>query len=446
MFSIRDARPSPIHVTRPAMAAGTAVPRRALSLRANFSWTFAGNVVYAACQWAMLVALAKLGSPEVVGRFALGLAVTAPVIMLTNLQLRAVQATDARRVHPFGDYLGLRLAAAPLALIAIAAITFLSGYGGQTALVVLALGLAKTFESISDVYYGLLQQHERMDRIARSMIVKGPLSLVALAAAVALTGSVAWGAAALAAVWALRLVTYDIPNGAAVLRAANPDGAAAALRPAWQWGRLARLAWLALPLGCVMMLASLVTNIPRYFIERYQGTHDLGIFAAMAYIVVAGTTVVDALGQAVSPRLARHYAAGEIGAFRALAAKVLGISALLGVAGVLLALVAGRPVLSLLYRPEYAAHLDLFVWIVAAAGLGYLAAVLGYAMTAARQFAIQVPVYLVSAVVVALGCALLVPGHGLLGAAWATCALFAVQLPLKGVSLAIALRGDPVTT
>ncbi len=418
------------------MSTEPAQPPGARSLRANFSWTFVGNVVYAACQWGMLVALAKLGSPEVVGQFALGLAITAPVIMLTNLQLRAVQATDARRAHPFGEYLGLRLAVTPLALLAIAAIALVSGYGWQTALVILTLGLAKVFESISDVFYGLLQQHEQMDRIAKSMMVKGPLSLVALATAVVLTGNIAWGTTALAAVWALRLVTYDIPNGAAVLRTGS---AMESMRPAWRWRRLARLARLALPLGFVMMLSSLVTNIPRYFIERFQGAHELGIFAAMAYIVVAGTTVVDALGQAVSPRLARYYAAGEMGAFRALVGKVLGISALLGAAGVLLSLVVGRQVLTLLYRPEYARHLDVFIWIVVAAGLGYVASVFGYAMTAARLFAIQVPIYLASIVAVTVGCALLVPGHGLLGAAWATCALFAVQLPLKGAAVWKAL-------
>src|SRR2546425_157717 len=66
------------------------------SLRANFSWTLAGNVVYAACQWGMLIVLARLGSPTMLGQFALGLAVTTPVIIFANLQLRAVQTTDAK--------------------------------------------------------------------------------------------------------------------------------------------------------------------------------------------------------------------------------------------------------------------------------------------------------------------------------------------------------------
>jgi O-antigen/teichoic acid export membrane protein len=426
---------------REALASSRMMPPRVLSLRANFSWTFVGNVVYAACQWAMLVVLAKLGSPEVVGQFALGLAITAPVIMLTNLQLRGVQATDARHEYLFGDYLGLRLTMTPLALVVIVGITLISGYGWETALVILFVGLAKIFESVSDVFYGLMQQYEQMDRIAISMMVKGPLSLVALGAAIAVTGNIVCGTVALAAVWALRLFTYDIPSGAAILRMAQRQGdERASIQPRWDRRRMVRLLWLALPLGFVMMLGSLMTNIPRYFIERFEGTHALGIFAAMAYIVIAGTTVVDALGQAVSPRLARQYAAGEMGAFRTLTMKIFGISALLATGGVLLSLIAGRQLLTLLYRPEYAAHLAVFIWVIAAAGIGYLASVCGYAMTAARQFMIQVPIYVLSIAVVTVACALLVPDHGLLGAAWAIFVMFAIQLPLKGIAIWYALH------
>src|SRR5215203_1463425 len=92
---------------------------RPLTLRRNFSWSFAGNVLYAAAQWGMLAILAKMGSPEMVGQFALGLAVTAPVIMFTNLNLEAVQATDARHQYRFGDYLALRLVGSTLALVVI---------------------------------------------------------------------------------------------------------------------------------------------------------------------------------------------------------------------------------------------------------------------------------------------------------------------------------------
>lgn len=391
-----------------------------LSLRRNFSWTFAGNLVYAASQWGILVVIARLGTPEMVGQFALALAVTAPVVMFANLQLRAVQATDARRAYDFSDYLGLRLLTTAAALALIALIALLSGYRAETALVILFVGLAKGCEALSDVIFGLLQQRERMDRIAKSLMIEGPATLVVMAAVLALTHSVAAAAAAMALVWLLQLVLYDARSAARLLRA-RP-------RPRWHGPTLRRLAWLALPLGVTMLLISLNANIPRYVMERAWGEAELGIFAALAYLIVAGNTVVGALGQAASPRLAAHYAGGRARAFRGLLLKLVGMGALLGAAGVTVALLLGEPLLALIYGPAYAAHADVFVLVMLAGGIGYVSSFLGYGMTAARFFRAQAPLFAAVVAVTTLAALALIPPLGMRGAALALIASFSVQL------------------
>jgi len=371
--------------------------------------------------------LAKLGSPEKVGQFALGLAVTAPILMFCNLKLRAIEATDARREYRFGHYLALRLATTALALLVIVGIA--CTYRLESALVILAVGLSKAFESLSDVVYGLLQAHERMDRIALSMMIKGPLSLMALGGMVYVTGSIVWGSLALAGSWGLLLITYDIPNGIRLLDQGDN------LRPYWDLPALVRLAWLALPLGIVMMLISLNANIPRYFIDHYCGECELGIFAALAYLMVAGNAVVGALGQSASPRLARYYAEGNKRAFRQLLTKLVGVGAGIGASGLVAAMVAGREILTILYKPEYAEHAELFAWLTVAATASYASSFLGYGMTAARKFRVQTPLFVVVSLVTFVGCAVFIPTFGLLGAAWA-CLLGSV-LQLLGSSLVI---------
>jgi O-antigen/teichoic acid export membrane protein len=384
-----------------------------------------------------------------VGQFALALAVTAPVFMFANLQLRGIQATDARREYTFGDYLGLRLLTTGLALAAIAGLVLVSGYSAATAAVVAVMGLAKVCESISDVFYGLLQQHEQMDRIARSMMIKGVLSLAVLGAGVVLTGSVLGGAVGLAAVWALLLATYDVRSGALLLRGSavtrpallnEAPGPASGLRPRWAWPTLGRLTGLGLPLGLVMLLISLNTNIPRYFIEHFLGTRELGIFAAMAYLMVAGTTVVSALGQSASPRLAQYYAGGNQQAFRTLLGKLLALGAVVGVGGIMIALLAGPPLLTTFYRPEYAAYAEIFFWLMVAAGIGYVASFLGYGMTAARYFRVQAPLFVAVTGATLVACAVLVPSQHLLGAALAAVIAAVVQLVGTAVIIAHALR------
>jgi O-antigen/teichoic acid export membrane protein len=106
-------------------------PRR--SLRQNARWTLASNISYAACQWGVIVCLAKLGSPEIVGRFGLGLAIASPVIVLTQLQLRSVLVTDSKQAFRFGEYLALRLILTMVALAAIAGLAWMEGYVAASA-------------------------------------------------------------------------------------------------------------------------------------------------------------------------------------------------------------------------------------------------------------------------------------------------------------------------
>lgn len=400
-----------------------------LPLRVNFAWTLLGNAVYAASQWGMLIVLAKLGTSTMVGQFALGLAVTAPIFMLANMQLRGIQATDTKGEYQFADYLGLRLLMSLLALCTICGVVACGGYRRETALVILAIGLAKASESLSDICYGFFQQHELMDTIAKSMMLKGVLSLLALGGGILLTQNVLWGALLMAGVWGGLLVTYDLRQVRERLQTSssikttpynNNSQLSFLLWPRWNAARLSGLVRLSLPLGLVMMLISLNTNIPRYFVERYWGEQRLGMYAALAYLMVAGTTVISALGQSATPRLARYYATGSQSAFASLLLKLCGIATILGIVGVGIATSIGPEVVSLLYQPEYAQHSDVFWWLMVASGISYIASFLGYGMTAARYFKIQTPLFATVVGVTSVMCSLLVPQHGLIGAAQAS--------------------------
>ncbi len=359
-------------------------------------------------------------------------------MMLANLQLRAIQATDARREFAFGEYLALRLVTSPLAFLAIASIALIAGYSRETALVILALGMVKVCQSLSDVFHGVLQQRGYMDRIARSLMLRGFLAFLALVMLLVLTGSIVWGAVGVALVYLLVLVVYDLRSARIVLHWA--PGTEDPLSPRWSARRLLELTWLALPMGFVMMLISLNGNIPRYAIERSLGEAELGIYAAIAYLQAAGNAVVGALGQSASPRLAEYYAQGNLRAFRRLLVRLLGIGASLGVGGVLVALVSGQQILALLYGSEYAEYPESFVCLMAASGIAYVASFLGYGMTATRRFRPQLLIFAIVAGVTAFGCILLVPSAGVLGAAVASIPPAVINCGLSGLVVLQALR------
>src|SRR3981081_1500550 len=225
------------------------------SLCADFSWMFVGNSIYAGGQFAMLVLLAKLVRPELVGQYALGLAVVYPVMMLTNLQLRAVMTSGARPRTDFGHYLSLRLLTTSLALVIIFAITQILEDRRHLTAVVLMAGGGTSLETISDAYYARLQLHDRMAEISKSFIARALLSVLALAVATYVTRNLLWGIACIALARGIVLFGYDICESTHGL-GGQPKWFSRnrALKARFDLKVHRELVWLSLPLGIVMLL------------------------------------------------------------------------------------------------------------------------------------------------------------------------------------------------
>jgi O-antigen/teichoic acid export membrane protein len=117
-----------------------------------------------------------------------------------------------------------------------------------------------------------------------------------------------------------------------------------------------------------------------------------------------------------------------------------GFGAIIGTITLVFAVAVGEPFLRLVYGAAYASAQHLFEIMAAAAGISFIGSFLGYGMTAARQFAIQVPLFVVTTSVTILGCIVLIPQLGLAGAAWATIASGVVQVVASAVILFAAVR------
>jgi O-antigen/teichoic acid export membrane protein len=276
-----------------------------------------------------------------------------------------------------------------------------------------------------------------METLSRSLMAKEVLSLAAMALALGATGSVACAALGLAAGSAAVFAGYDLPRGRALWRAAGNSGA---FRPSVRG--VARLARLALPLGIVMMLASLGANVPRYVVEHRLGVGELGVFSAVSYLMVVGLTVVGALGHSAAPRLARHHAEGDRRAFVRLMARLLGLAAILGVAGVGVSAAAGGALLGLLYRAEYAKAQPVLVWTMVGGTAAFLGSALDYGLTAARNLKAQAPLWIAMLATTAAACAVLVPAHGLVGAAAGAACGYVVQCAGAAWLLGRALKRE----
>jgi O-antigen/teichoic acid export membrane protein len=407
------------------------LPRRKAGLRRNAQWLLLGNGVYAGGYWLQYMILARAGGPSAVGSYAYAVAMAAPAVGFASLHLRVLLASDAAGRYAVREYLALRGMAIAIAMLAVLLAGWATNEASALLSVLIPVCIMRTAESLSDIFYGIWQLHERMAVIGWSLAINGVSSAALMAAALALRTGVP-GAAAGAALGSGIAFAFVYRRTLAD-KAGWPDGS----RPVrLAWHRLLRLTGQAAPLGIISFLTALQSSVPRYFIRASADEVALGLFAAAYQLPVAGGILVGALGSAAVPRLASLHASGNVGAFRALTRKLLWAGALLGGAGVALSALVGRQILSLLYNPSFAAANGMLVVLSVAAGLIFIASLQGYALTSARIIAPQPVILGLAVAVLATGCAVLVPRFGEMGAAWA----IVIASGLQTLASAVALR------
>ncbi|HEY6040344.1 MAG TPA: hypothetical protein VIV58_38935, partial [Kofleriaceae bacterium] len=181
---------------------------------------------------------------------------------------------------------------------------------------------------------------------------------------------------------------------------------------------MVQLAGTALPLGVVMMLGSYAANMPRYALEHFHGARELGVFSAIANLMLIGTTLMTALGQAATPRFARAFLDRDRAELWRLTRILLAVATLLGTGAIAIAALGGGPILRLIYTAEYADRGTVLTVVMVAGLATNFASVFGVVVTSSGEYRRQIALQAINLTVVVVFAWWLVPEYGALGAAW----------------------------
>jgi O-antigen/teichoic acid export membrane protein len=379
-------------------------------MRTNTSWAVVGNVVYAGCQWAVLILLIKTLPAAEVGDFAYGLAVTGPIFVLANVRLRNLLATGVGTADDFIDYLSARLLTTALAVAASLTVAILSTSGGQPLAIIALVSAAKASDAVSDISHGMFQRELDMRSAAAGLALNGVISLTLVAISLMVWHSLAAAAIANAAGSLTALVAWDLPRA---LGASRQSPARSRSRLMASYTLIKR----ALPLGLSSALSTIRLYVPRYVIAAYLGPASLAVFTALAYIPMLGDLLVNATAQAALPVLARDFRA-DATIYQTRLKRLVGAGVLLGACSLAATLLVGRPFLAWIYSVDYARHVDVLLWVMLAGAVSYGFVFLGTGSTARLRFGAQLLISCSSLTVVAVLAVPLVLRNGLTGAAY----------------------------
>lgn len=381
------------------------------SLRRNFTSILFGNSVYRLAQWLLIVIIARWGTVDMVGMFALAQAIAAPVFLTVGLNLRAARATDVYHHWSTQQYHRLRHVLNLISVALSVGIAWIVTSSAYFALVTLMLSLSKGTEATSQLTYGNFQLRERLDLMSRSMLLRTLTGITPFAIVLVLTEDLALSCLGLAIGWLVVTLLHDIPMERRLHRADRD----LRVEPA-PGATLLSLAKAATPLGVTAGIGSITTNVPRYAVQLALGTASLGLFAALAYLGQIVAMITGSLSDSLLGRLARTAQAGRPREFLRNLSLLSGFGVTVSIVVVIGGALFGEPLTRMLLGPEF---VNQTVLVVLLAGSTFVTfqRTLARGLQGGRRFRDILVMDITTAVTTIIVAALAIPAFGLTGAA-----------------------------
>ena len=342
------------------------------TLAQNSLFNTIGTVIYYFCQWAISMAVVRMGTDADVGQLQLAMTVTNIFIAVASYNMRPFQVSDVNHDYSAGQYVASRILTCGAALAGCLVYCLLWGYSGSSIVCIILYLVYRLNECIADVFHGVDQGYGRMDHVGISLSVRGIAMLAVFLTALKITGSLLISIIAMGTVTLAFALTYDSS------RANRYES----VKPAFSGKALRGLLLACLPSVLSSICITAIVTVPRQYLEGMEGAELMGYYATVAtplvFIQVLINSIISPALGAISEALAKNDRQTYLRHIARLCVLIIAISAAV-LAGVLL---LGEPIMTLLYGEKIKPYINLmpavvgctFLFAISAVGLNVLIA------------------------------------------------------------------------
>ncbi len=377
------------------------------TMKINFVYSLVANVYSALCKFLILLTIIRLGTPIEVGRYNYALVLSAPVFLLASLKIRSIIVTnDEYKVNHFFN--AIILINTFFFTVFICIVSLLSN--ANETIIILVVSLIKFLDNIKEVSYGVYQKDEQLKIQSVSMIMYFTLSLVSFYLSFYITSDLLISLTLSLLSGLLTFFIFDIPVMKKKFKVF--------LKLTLSMSVSKKIMFLALPLSISSAIGSLNTGLPRVFLKEFFNEYALGIFSAIAYLLVVGTLLANSLSQVFLPRLRKLFKNNKITDFVNLTKKMVLIGTAVGIFSVIASTFLGRFVLKIFFGAEYANQNE--VLIILSFGLLFILSgvFLGTSIVATGNYKVNYKISVITLLSIIIFSVSFIPVWGLIGTAY----------------------------
>lgn len=317
----------------------------------TLSWLTISNIIGSLSQWCLLIILVKFFSTEDVGYFTYGMALAAPIFMLSDMQLKSVLIVEPTGENDnFRTYQLIRFVTTTMATLGL---IIYSVFFREVNWIVLTVIIYKASESLTDILNGYLQKIDKMVWMSKIAICK---TLSALFMTFIITVSLKHVVSTLFSLVVVSFTFYIIINrhiNKIVILNFLPHKA-----------EIVDIVKKSLPLGLSVFMGSYITNFPRLTIENQLGPEMLAYFGSYSYLAIGMFQIHVPIQIFLRQRLSRSYQDSNLKDFtRKVNLSIAGFTCL-GIAIFIFLCIFGHQVIRIIYNDSYNQYFEVLLWLV----------------------------------------------------------------------------------
>ncbi|AYL98427.1 lipopolysaccharide biosynthesis protein [Mucilaginibacter celer] len=369
----------------------------------SYSYSFLGNLFSSVSQWVVLMLISKLYGTAQMGSYSLAMAWILPFYAFFSLQIRNIHVADQTDTYGFNVFFMVRVVCAIAFLLTTALTGFL--FYRDIFMIFLLGGLFKAIEMMSDIIHAEFHKRKKIEVYSKMLMFRSVLAILLNLLMFRFVKSFQLALISLPIAYCCSmLIDFKLLSNLKVkirFDAGNP--------------LIKKIVTTGVLTGLSLLLVYLLPNIPRFVLEKYRNSFELGLFSGYLSLIVFSRIFVQSVVQNSLPYLAQHYDENNFDKFLSkLKIEALVIGGL-GLAQFILVPLSNY-LFPILFNKDFKGNEGLLCIIFAGSLFSFMAFVLNNAINAMKMFRVQLPVYAALVAISFVLGFLLIPKYGLNGA------------------------------
>jgi len=352
-------------------------------MKKNFSWLFIANIFKGFYQWIVLILIVKYYSNYEVAEFTLAYALSAPIFMLTNLQLKSIYIVDYKHEEKQFNYFLLRFLTVITSIIGFLIYFELTQTFSYIFFIIIII---KSIESIFDIIHGYFQKIEAMQYMSKSIIFQSIFSLLTFFISINIQEELYIALIFVAISNILVLIFYDLRIILQIEKKAifkinifNID-----------YVFIKYILLNAIPLGIAVFITSYTTNLPRIEVESYLGMESLAYFGAFSYMSIGLFQMLLPLQIIIRSKLAKVLHNKKNHLFFKYLIVSIAITSIFSIVLYSIFSLFGEKIITFVYNKSYSEYIEVLLYLFIGQGILFITGLLNIAVQAYQIFKLQV--------------------------------------------------------